>query len=231
MRARAHTSKAPARRARDLAIGASLGREVGEVELAQGHLSEAAELLESASARRAAAGAMAGQVLSVQRLAELALVRGDNRRAGELVRGALPLARDAWLEPHLVVRLHAVLLDSSRAPTMALARLDHAERELAGTSICPPCSVAFRVSEVKALARAGHVEAARRRLGDAERLAGMWPGGQWQAASWEARGVVRRAEGNEHQAAALLLEAADLFDQAGRPLDRDRCRSEAGAAS
>jgi len=201
----------------------------GEVELAQGHLSEASRLLESAMAGHEAAGAVAGQVLSVQRLAELALVRGDNRRAGELARSALPLARGDWLEPHLVVRLHAVLLEGSRTPT-AMARLDRAERELAGASICPPCSVAFRVAEVKALARAGRVEPARRRLGDAERLAGMWPGGEWQAATWEARGIVRRAEGNEHQAAALLLEAADLFDQAGRPLDRDRCRSEADAA-
>jgi len=203
----------------------------GEVELAHGHLAEASALLESAMARHATAGAVAGQVLSLQRLAELALARGDSRRATGLVRSALPLARGAWLEPHLVVRLHSVLLDSSLTPKTAMARLDHAERELAGSSICPPCSVAFRVAEVKALARAGQVEAARRRLGDAERLAGMWPGGEWQAAAWEARGVVRRAEGNEHQAAALLLEAADLFDQAGRPLDRDRCRSEADVAS
>jgi DNA-binding SARP family transcriptional activator len=202
----------------------------GELELAHGHLADASALLASATARHAAAGAVAGQVLGLQRLAELALARGDSRRSTALVRSALPLARDAWLEPHLVVRLHAVLLAGSRTPKTAMARLDDAERELAGSSVCPPCSVAFRVSEVKALARAGQVGPARRRLGDAERLAGMWPGGEWQAAAWEARGVVRRAEGNEQQAAALLLEAADLFDVAGRPLDRDRCRSEAGAA-
>jgi DNA-binding SARP family transcriptional activator len=203
----------------------------GEVELAHGHLAEASALLGSAAARHATAGAVAGQVLSLQRLAELALVRGDSRRATALVRGALPLARGAWLEPHLVVRLHAVLLNSSITSTTAIACLDHAERELAGTSVCPPCSVAFHVAQVKALVRAGQVEPARRRLRDAERLAGMWPGGEWQAAAWEARGVVRRAEGNEHQANALLLEAADLYDQAGRPVDRDRCRSEAVAAS
>jgi len=203
----------------------------GELELAHGHLTEASALLESAMAKHAAAGAVAGRVLSLQRLAELALVRGDSRRATGLVRGALPLARGAWLEPHLVVRLHAVLLESSRTPKTAMARLDDAERELAGSSICPPCSVAFRIAEVKALARAGQVEPAGRRLGDAERLAGMWPGGEWRAAAWEARGVVRRAEGNEQQATAFLLEAADLFDQAGRPLDRDRCRSAVGAAS
>jgi DNA-binding SARP family transcriptional activator len=203
----------------------------GELELAHGHLAEASSLLESAADLHAAAGAVAGQVLSLQRLAELALVRGDRRRATGLARTALPLARVTWLEPHLVVRLHAVLLESSRTTRTAMARLEDAERELAGNSVCPPCSVALRVCEVKALARAGQVESARRRLGEAERLAGMWPGGEWQAAVWEARGVVRRAEGHEHQATALLLEAADLFDVAGRPLDRDRCRSEARTAS
>lgn len=203
----------------------------GEVELAHGHLPQAWAMLTSAMARHAAVGAVAGQVLSLQRLAEVALVRGDRRRARALVSGALPLARSAWLEPHLVVRLHAVELDSSATAKAAMARLDDAERELAGSRMCPPCSVAFRVAEVKALARAGQVEAARRRLGEADRLAGMWPGGEWRAAVWEARGVVRRAEGSQHQAAALLLEAADLFDEAGRPLDRDRCRSEAGLAS
>jgi hypothetical protein len=203
----------------------------GELELAHGHLTEASALLESAMARHAAAGAPAGQVLSLQRLAELALVRGDSRRATGLVRSALPLARAAWLEPHLVVRLHAVLLASSRTTRTAMARLEDAEHELAGGNVCPPCSVAFRVSEVKVLAYAGQVEPARRRLAAVERLAGMWLGGEWQAAAWEARGVVRRAEGDAHQGAALLREAADLFDVAGRPLDRDRCRSAARAPS
>ena len=165
----------------------------GELELANGHLEEASALLDSARARHKSTGAVAGQVLSLQRLAELALIRGDSQRATRLARTALPLARDAWLEPHLVVRLHAVLLAGSSTPRIAMARLEEAERELAGSNVCPPCSVAFRVCEVKVLARAGMVEPARRRLDDVERLAGMWPGGEWQAAVWEARGVVRRA--------------------------------------
>jgi DNA-binding SARP family transcriptional activator len=202
----------------------------GEVALANGSLVEADELLTSATERHAATGALSGQVLGIQRLAELALVRGDRSGAAALARGGLPLARNAWLQPHLLVRLYAVLLESSAAPRTALARIEAADRELGAGSVCPPCSVAYRVAEVKALARAGELEAARRRLGAAERLAGMWPGGEWQAAVWEARGVVRRGEGHEQQAVALLVEAADLFDEAGRPIDRDRCRQEAGVA-
>jgi hypothetical protein len=59
----------------------------------------------------------------------------------------------------------------------------------------------------------------------------MWPGGEWQAAVWEARAIVRRAEGHEQQAVALLTEAAAMYDEAGRPLDRDRCREEGGVTS
>ena len=200
----------------------------GELELAQGNLEAASTLLESAATQHAAVGAVAGQVWSLHRLAELALLRGHQGRAVELARSALPLARDAWLEPHLVARLHAVLLESSSTPSDALTNLEDAEGELAGRSVCPPCSIGLRVAEVRVLARAGHVGSARRRLEDAERLAGMWLGGQWHAATWEARGLLRRAEGNHPQADALLLEAATLFEEAGRPLDRDRCRAAAG---
>jgi hypothetical protein len=55
----------------------------------------------------------------------------------------------------------------------------------------------------------------------------MWPSGAWHAAIWEARGVLRQAEGDTTRAAALYNEAADQFADLGRPLDRDRCRAAA----
>jgi hypothetical protein len=45
----------------------------------------------------------------------------------------------------------------------------------------------------------------------------MWPGGAWHAALWEARGVLRQAEGDTRRAAALYNEAADQFAELGRP--------------
>ena len=55
----------------------------------------------------------------------------------------------------------------------------------------------FRTAAAVALAEAGEVEQVNRRLDEAERVAGMWNGGPWVAAVWEARGGQRRAEPTE----------------------------------
>ena len=57
-----------------------------------------------------------------------------------------------------------------------------------------------------------------------ERIAGLWTGRPLTAAVWEARAGLRRAEGQPGQADALLAEAADEYDRAGRPVDAKRCR-------
>jgi hypothetical protein len=59
----------------------------------------------------------------------------------------------------------------------------------------------------------------------------MWQGGPWLAAVWEARGVLRQAEGDRVQAAALFKEAAERFAQARWPVDEARCRAEAAAST
>jgi hypothetical protein len=53
----------------------------------------------------------------------------------------------------------------------------------------------------------------------------MWQGGTWPAAVREARAALCRAEGDSERADALVREAADLFERAGRPLDAARCRT------
>jgi hypothetical protein len=89
----------------------------------------------------------------------------------------------------------------------------------------------LRVASAIAYARAGRLDQARRRLQAADLVAGMWPGGAWHAAMWEARGVLRQAKGNPRRAAALFYEAADQFGELDRPLDRDRCRAAQRSAS
>jgi hypothetical protein len=89
----------------------------------------------------------------------------------------------------------------------------------------------FMVAATVALARAGDLQQARARLEGAERIAGMWQGGPWLAAVWEARGVLRRAEGDHAQATALFKEAADQFAQARWPVDEARCRAAATLSS
>jgi hypothetical protein len=66
----------------------------------------------------------------------------------------------------------------------------------------------IRLNQV-AYARARRLGRVREMLQVADRLAGLWPAGPWRAAIWEARGVLRQAEGDPARAAALFNQAAD----------------------
>ena len=197
----------------------------------------AARLLEVSGADAEAAalyeqgGTVSGHVLSRLRLAEAMLASGERSAAVGELKGVLPLAEKGWLEPHLVVRTYAILVEAAGAGPSAVRQVERADRALVGRNVCPPCSLGYIVAAAKAFANTGHHDQARRRLTEAERLAGMWPGGAWQAAVWEARGALRRASGDLERAHSFYLEAADRFDEVGRPLDRDRCRSQAASVT
>jgi len=204
---------------------------LGESELLSGRLGAAHQLLTSAVALYERARATSGQVLAVHRLAEVAIVSAQRRQASWLLRQGLRLAGQCPLEPHAMVRIQGTLVAATANPHAAIRRVEHADLMLERRNVCPPCSMGFRVAAAVAYARAGRLDQARRRLQAAEPIAGMWPGGAWHAAIWEARGVLRQAEGDTERAAALYHEAADLFAELGRPLDRDRCRAAARQAA
>jgi len=201
----------------------------GEIALFSGRLEEARSRLTKALQLYENAGATSGRVLSMQRLAEVAVLAGERGQATRLLHVMLPMAHATWLGPHLVVRTHALLVDTSDEPEDAVQRVETADRELEGTSVCPPCSLGYLVAASKAFARAGALPQSQRRLDDAERMAGLWPGGAAHAAVWEARAVLRHAHGDDERARAFWQEAADRFAEVGRPLDRDRCRAQATA--
>jgi DNA-binding SARP family transcriptional activator len=201
----------------------------GEIALFSGQLDQARTRLTSALDLYSQAGATSGKVMSLQRLAELALASDERARATHLLHTALPMAHATWLEPHLVVRTHALLVEASDRPQSAVLQIEAADRELEGENVCPPCSLGYLLAASKAFAHAGALQQSQRRLDDAERLAGMWPGGAAHAAVWETRAVLRQAHGDVERARAFWQEAADRFAAVGRPLDRDRCRSQATA--
>lgn len=208
------------------AIGVLLA---GEISLFSGRLDEARSRLTLARQLYEQAGATSGKVLSMQRLAELAVLAGERGQAVRLLHVALPMAHTTWLGPHLVVRTHALLVETCEEPGDAVQRVETADRELDGTRVCPPCSLGYLVAASKAFARAGALGQSQRRLDDAERMAGLWPGGAAHATIWEARAVLRHAHGDPERARAFWQEAADRFAEVGRPLDRDRCRASATA--
>ncbi|MGH2757871.1 MAG: BTAD domain-containing putative transcriptional regulator [Actinomycetota bacterium] len=202
---------------------------LGEADLFSDRLESAEVHLQAAAKLHEEAGASSGQALALQRLAELELARGRRWQAGRLLVRGLRLAEPSALAPHLVVRMHGGLVESAKDLEAALDRVEAADVVLTRQTVCPPCSMGFRIAAAITLARAGRIDQAQRRVDEAERLTGMWPAGAWHAAVWEARGTIRKAEGNLDQAAALFKEAAERYAIADRPRDEARCRAAADA--
>ncbi|MCZ8548539.1 BTAD domain-containing putative transcriptional regulator [Mesorhizobium qingshengii] len=172
---------------------------LGEAALFSGQLAEAERMLTEAEKLYAQVGAIAGRVLALQRLTELALARGQKWQAGRLIRRATTLAQSSWLAPHLLISLKGLEVRAASTPEKMAATIQEGDRMLSAGHSCQPCSMTFRTAAAVALAEAGEVEQVNRRLDEAERVAGMWNGGPWVAAVWEARGVQRRAEQSENR--------------------------------
>lgn len=202
---------------------------LGEVALLSGRLDDAERELSEAVRLNEAADRDSAVALSLERHAELAIAKGQRVRAGRSLARAARVAERSALVSHIRVRVLGAKILAAGDPARALGVVKAAEPILAGGEVCEPCSMTFRVAAATAAARAGDRERAARYVEDAERLAGMWQGGPWLAAVWEARGELRLADGEPAQAAALFREAADGFAQAGRKLDEARCREAATA--
>jgi DNA-binding SARP family transcriptional activator len=201
---------------------------IGEAALFAGKLNEASTALSRAAKLHRSSQATSALALALIRSAETEIARGRRWQANRLLDRASEVALSAPLIAHLLVRVYAARLLAAKAGDRAIAALHEAERNLTHATACQPCSIGYHVNAALAAARSGDLAEAHQHLDTAERIAGMWPGGPWQAAVWEARGAIRVAEGDRAQGTALLSEAAILFANAGRPLDAARCR--AGAA-
>jgi len=204
---------------------------LGEAALFSGHLGEAERCLTQAEALLAEADAASGRAVALERLAEIAIARGQKWQANRLIQRALGVAEASWLSPHLLIRLQGLKVRAASTREQAMEAVLEGDRLLADqTHGCQPCSMGLRIASATALA-ATELPQANRRLDEAERIAEMWHGGPWVAAIWEARGVQRRAEGNAPRAASAFEEAASRFAALGRPADEARCRAELAAAA
>jgi DNA-binding SARP family transcriptional activator len=196
---------------------------LGEAELLAGQLREAEEHLKGAAEANDRQGCISGSALARQRLAEAALSRGRRYEANRLLGRARSLAVRSDLVTHLMVRVFGTMIQAAADPKKAVTVLRMAEQELSQMHSCEPCSMGYLTSAATACARAGELDRARSFLGEAERIVGMWQGGLWTGAVWEARGVLREAEGEGEQARAMFREAAQAFASAGNQSDAARC--------
>ena len=200
---------------------------LGEAELLAGHVDEAEEHLEEAAEANDRAGCTSGSALARQRLAEAAVGRGRKYDANRLLGRAQALARRSDIVAHLLIRVFGTMIQAAADPKHAVSVLRGAEQELSQMHPCEPCSMGYLTSATAATARAGDLDRARSFLAEAERIAGMWQGGLWTGAVWEARGVLRQAEGEAGQARAMFREAAEAFARTGNESDAERCLAAA----
>lgn len=203
---------------------------LGEAELLAGRLVEAEGHLREAALANDREGCISGAALARQRLAEAAVSRGRRYEGNRLLGRARSLAHRSDIATHLLVRVFGTMIQAAADPKKAVTVLREAERELAQMVSCEPCSMGYLTTAATASARAGELERARSFIAEAERIAGMWQGGPWIGAVWEARGNLRQAAGEDEQARAMFREAAEAFARAGNPSDAARCLESAAGS-
>jgi hypothetical protein len=176
-----------------------------------------------------AIGASAGEALSLQRRAEVALYRGERARASVLLDEALAIARESNLGFHLLDRIYGTRITVAPDPAGALAALEEAESAVHGSmETCPGCRINLAVPAAIAAAGAGDLERAARYESAVDRLTTILmrlPG--WYAALDEVRGHRARASADLRSASRLFCAAAEGFRAAGQPLDAERCAAAA----
>jgi len=211
-------------------LGAARGRAYavtlrGEAHLLSGRLAEAeVDLGEAIRLSRASGGAV-GESLALQRLAEVALYRGDPRTADALLDESLAVARESDVGFHLLDRIYGTRIAAAEDPDAALAALDDAENSVRGPlETCPGCRITLVVPGAIAAARAGDLDRAAEYETNAEWLADVvmrLPA--WDAALQEVRGHRTQVAGGPGPAASHFAAAATGFRKAGQPLDEERC--------
>ncbi len=203
----------------------------GEAALLKGDLDLAEhELLESGDLHHDL-GSAAGEAHSLQRLAELHLVRGDRDTANSLLLRALPLARWSPIGNHLLQRIYGCMIEAAPSAEAARAVVDRAEATLSSEDDCHFCTIMLDLPAARACIATDDLDRARTYLASAETSAQLWEGTSWQAALLQARAHLARAEGRAEEARQMLVEAVRLFEAAGQPLDAARCRSEIDTAA
>ena len=201
----------------------------GEAELLAGRLDDAErDLIEARYLHRDIGGAT-GEAHALQRLAEVALCRGDIVDASALLDEALDLARATDMGFHLFDRIYGTRLTLAVATGDSLAALGEAEASVRGVlETCPGCRITFAVPAAIAAAHAGDLH----RAADYEQAVAFLASvvmrlPAWNAAHHEVRALLHRAEGDDTAASAEMIAAADAFAAAGQPLDELRCRASA----
>lgn len=216
-------------------LGASRGHAFavtlrGEARLLNGQLDAAEQDLIAGVRLHRAIGGATGEALSLQRLSELALYRGQMDQARGLLNEALDVARQSDVGFHLLDRIYGTRINLAANSDAALWVLEEAEAAVRGPlETCPGCRITFAIPATIAAARAQEMELASRHQQSSEYLANVvmkLPA--WYAALHEARAHIALSAGNPTGARDGFGAAAQGFRAAQQPLDEARCRGLSG---
>lgn len=216
--------------ARGHAFGVTLR---GEAELLAGDLPAAEEHLKQGVRLHHAIGGATGEAFSMQRLAEVAMHRGQYEEARALIAGALDLARQTDIGFHLLDRIYGTRIRLAHDPAAALHALEDAREAVRGPlETCPGCRITFAVPAAIAAARAGRLDLAEEYTRQSTYLADVvmrLPA--WHAAHHEvlAHMAIARGEGAT-VAVSRFVQAARQYRDAGHPIDAQRCERRARGA-
>jgi DNA-binding SARP family transcriptional activator len=189
---------------------------------------EAAGCLERSCELHASFDGSRSGALPWQRLAELAVSRGEPAEAAALLRRASALAAVSPMAMHMWGRIHA---------TAAFAQLEQGDPASASRSVraaaaaavrygdCPSCSALLNPLAAEAFAALGDFDGARAYA--EARVAAMFESSAWSAMAESAAGSLAVAEGAPAEARGRFEEAASLYDRIGHSYWAERSRAQA----
>ena len=197
----------------------------GEANLLAGRLADADGDLADGARLHHEIGAAAGESLSLQRRAQVALYQDRTDTAASLLTDSLAAARDSYLGNHLLDRIYGTRIARSDAGHAA-ALIDEAETSVCGPAeTCPACRITLTVPAAIGAAHVGDLNRATAYAETSKMIATVMlrqPG--WNAWLAEVQAHCALAGGDRAAARDGFGKAADAFRAAGQPLDDDRCR-------
>lgn len=210
--------------ARGYAFAKTIG---GEAKLLAGRLEDAEVDLAEGERLHHALAAPTGEAFSLQRRAEVALLKGHPAEARALLDDALAMAQDSEVGFHLFDRIYGTRITAATEPDEGLAAVEDAEVSVLGPlETCPGCRITLTVPAAIAAARAGDLERAAQYEKATVFLAeAVMRLPAWYAALDEVRGHIALAEGDATTSSDHFSKAADVYRDIGQPFDDARCRA------
>jgi len=176
-------------------------------------------------------GSPMGEALVAQRLAELAVGRGDAQTADAYLRRGLQRLDQSSMPLHLVGRLYGTLaLNALEQGDVAgaTAAIEAAARASERYGNCPTCGALLHPVAAQTFAALGDPERGEPHAQAATQVAGYWESQAWRAMAELARGALARARQEPARAHQHFLDAAAAFELAEQPYEAARALLQAG---